>query len=145
MNNSSISTIDTVTRVQLRAAKIPWIGWLAHHCWFVVQMPTALPQRWEVWQTRNLTAACWGHLYYNLLQATAGVGNGESWLLAEWTGSAAQQLAQVLTQSPTAYPYCFQYRYWPGPNSNTFVQWILRESGVDHSLPWQSIGKNFLQ
>ena len=33
---------------------------------------------------------------------------------------------------------------WPGPNSNTFVAWVLREAGVEHALDPRGIGRNYL-
>jgi hypothetical protein len=33
---------------------------------------------------------------------------------------------------------------WPGPNSNTFVAWVLREAGVEHALDPRAIGRNYL-
>ena len=42
------------------------------------------------------------------------------------------------------YPYCERYRYWPGPNSNTFVAWVLRQAGIDQRLGRRAIGRNYL-
>jgi hypothetical protein len=44
-----------------------------------------------------------------------------------------------------AYPYQDSYRIWPGPNSNTFTAFVLRqvpELRVD--LPAHAIGKDYL-
>jgi hypothetical protein len=41
------------------------------------------------------------------------------------------------------YPHCQTYRYWPGPNSNTYVAWVLRQAGIDHPLGRLAVGKGF--
>lgn len=129
------------TKVQLRAAKIPWLGWLALHHWYVIWQPSAPPERWEIWQTPNLGANSWGHLHQNLMSWDCGVGNGPSWLVTEWVGSKAIELLDILRTSPHNYPHTHQYLYFPGPNSNTYAQWILKQSGSPHPLSWRAVGK----
>lgn len=130
------------TFVELRAAKIPWIGWLAVHYWYVV-LEDQQTTRWEVWQRAGLSPESWGHLHKNLMPCNAGVGNGGSWCEYTWTGEFATQLAQILTASPETYPYCDRYCYFPGPNSNTYVQWVLQQAGNPHRLSRKGIGKGF--
>ena len=44
-----------------------------------------------------------------------------------------------------SYPYPTEYEAWPGPNSNTFVAWVIREvEGLDVALPNHAIGKDYL-
>ena len=129
-------------QVQLRAAKIPFVGWCAVHYWYVIcEAQTA--QRWEVWQSRELVAESWGHLHKNLLPPNSGVGNGASWLDFQWSGSEAIALCQVIEASPTTYPHTHCYRYLPGPNSNTYVQWVLHQARIDHVLSWKGLGKGY--
>jgi hypothetical protein len=61
---------------------------------------------------------------------------------AQWTGEAAGKIRDVL-QDAQAYPFCQRYRYWPGPNSNTYAAWILRQAGIDYRLPRRAIGGNY--
>jgi len=129
-------------RVELRAAKIPWIGQIAVHYWFVIHTQTR-NDRWEIWQTANLKPPCWGHLYQNLLPAYAGVGNGDSWMEQQWQEDTAIVLAKVIEASPDRYPYPHRYRYWPGPNSNTYVQWILDQAQIPHLLSRRGLGKGY--
>jgi len=99
--------------------------------------------RWEVWQTKNAGGFCIGHVHRDLKDPDAGVGGGPSQLVFEWDGAAATRIAEVLRNAST-YPYCQRYRMWPGPNSNTFVAWVLREAGVEHALDPRAIGRNYL-
>ena len=130
---------DGALVVELRAARIPRIGAVAHHHWLVVRAP-GRAERWEVWQRPAAGGESWGHLHRNLLPAEQGVGGGGSWLAAAFEGDAAAALADRLARAATEYPWRHAYRYWPGPNSNTFAQWVL---GTRHRLPWRGIGRSY--
>ncbi|MGL5034799.1 MAG: DUF3750 domain-containing protein, partial [Microcystaceae cyanobacterium] len=79
----------------------------------------------------------------NLMPFDAGVGNGDSWLETFWTGELAQNLASILENSPYNYPYNNCYRYFPGPNSNTYVQWVLNQVNHPHRLSIKGIGTSY--
>lgn len=131
------------TTVQLRAAKLPSIlGYIAVHYWFVI-MKENQQQRWEVWQNIGRCPQSWGHLHKNLMAYDSGVGNGGSWLEKEWQGERAVLLAQIIENSPQTYQYNYLYRYYPGPNSNTYVQWILNQGKVNYLLSALGIGKDY--
>ncbi len=125
--------------VQLRAARIPYIGRFAHHHWFVV-VDGGAPERWEVWQRKNAGGHSWGHLHRNLMTFDSGVGNGPSWVVRVWHGDQAAALAARLTQAPARYPWRHRYLPWPGPNSNTFVRWVLEEPGI---AAWRAPGWHY--
>jgi len=114
----------TDTTIELRAARIPVIGIIAHHHWLVVGQGEKR-DRWEVWQRRDVGGESWGYLHLNLLPANAGVGNGPSWIVECWRGEVAEAIAARIECSVMDYPWCHRYHYWPGPNSNTYVQWVL--------------------
>ncbi len=128
-------------KVELRYAPLPWIGAIAWHYWFVVCDDTGR-HRWEVWQTKNAGGTCIGHVHCDLKDPDDGVGGGPSRRVMEWDGEAARRLCEVL-KNAKAYPYCEHYRMWPGPNSNTFVAWVLREAGIEHALDPRAIGRTF--
>ena len=60
----------------------------------------------------------------------------------EWEGEEARRIAKVLSDVKT-YPCCHRYHYWPGPNSNSFVAWVLREAGIKHRLDPRGIGRSY--
>jgi len=129
--------------VQLRCAKIPCVSAIAAHCWFAEFDPSDRRwHRWEVWQEAGRGPGDRGHLRKDLMGPARGVGAGGSWALAEWTGAEAARLAAVL-HDPQRYPWCETYHYWPGPNSNTYVAWVLREARVPADLPPAAIGKGY--
>lgn len=125
--------------VHLRAARIPGILSFAEHYWLEVRDGTRA-ERWEVWQHADAGGVSWGHLHRDLLPLESGVGNGPGRLVAQWDGEQAGRLRAVIAASPTTYPWADRYRLWPGPNSNTYVQWVL---GRGHVLGWRGFGKRF--
>ena len=133
-------------KVELRAAKIPGLtGIVADHYWLLVirgieGMQYQTCDRWEVWQHPHQNDSCWGYLHKNLLDPYQGVGNGQSQLIQQWEGSDALLMVEKIESSPSTYPFIRKYRYWPGPNSNTFAQWIVRDKV---ELGVRAIGKSF--
>jgi len=135
---------DTI--VELRAARIPgWSGFVADHHWFLVLTDVQGRQygtcdRWEIWQHANQNDDCWGHLHRNLLAPYQGVGNGPSRLVKKWYNQEAISVVETLESSPLKYPFNERYAYWPGPNSNTFAQWVV---GDKMKLGIRAVGRKF--
>jgi hypothetical protein len=129
-------------RVELRYAPLPLIGAFAVHYWFVTVDATGTRHRWEVWQTKNAGGRSIGHVHCDLKAPEDGVGGGPSRLAAEWRGAEAAAIGKVLERA-AGYPHCQRYRFWPGPNSNTFAAWVLREAGIGQRLIWKAFGKGF--
>jgi hypothetical protein len=129
-------------KVELRYAPLPFIGVFAWHYWFVVCDQTGR-HRWEVWQTKNAGGFCIGHVHRGLKHPDDGVGGGPSRLVTTWEGEPAQRIAEILNDAK-AYPWCERYRLWPGPNSNTYVAWVLRTARIQYALDPRGIGRSYL-
>ena len=130
---------------QLRCAKIPHIEGIAAHCWLVFWDEQERKwTRWEVWQKADMGAGL-GHVWTRSGAGSArqGVGAGQSWALAQWEGEAAPRFRRI-RRCPEASPWPDSYAYWPGPNSNTYIAWVLLQAGVDASLPPAAIGARYL-
>lgn len=66
-------------------------------------------------------------------------------LLADYRGDAAAALIDEIEAAIEAYPAPSLYRAWPGPNSNSFTAWVLREvEGFEAVLPVTAVGKDYL-
>lgn len=66
-------------------------------------------------------------------------------LIADIRGEDAQAAIVNLYKAVAAYPYPTEYDAWPGPNSNTFVAWVIREvPELEVALPNHAIGKDYL-
>jgi hypothetical protein len=131
--------------VQLKYASLPIpLGAFAFHYWFTVVHPdSGKCDRWEVWQRKNAGGISIGHVHCNLKSPDDGVGGGPAQLAVEWNGDIAAKIVSILQNVPQEYPYRDRYLPWPGPNSNTFVAWVLRKAGIEFILPWQAIGKDY--
>ncbi|WP_225875348.1 DUF3750 domain-containing protein [[Limnothrix rosea] IAM M-220] len=63
--------------------------------------------------------------------------------IATWTDQTAITLATILKASPERYPHNYLYRYVPGPNSNTYVRWILHQAEIDFPVIPKAIGQDY--
>lgn len=143
-------------RVTLCATSMPWPLSFAEHLWFVTEHG-GVATRIEVW------APLWVKGETTVLENALPPFEGfrTSFLhsiknprrrsqvrrLAVYEGgqgSVAAQLSRVLRTAKTRYPYRYRYRLWPGPNSNTFVAWVLAQvPEVNVTLPRQAVGKSY--
>jgi hypothetical protein len=60
----------------------------------------------------------------------------------EWHGDEARAIMAVLARSGD-YPDKDKYLAWPGPNSNTYPAWVLRQAGVSADLDPRGIGRDY--
>lgn len=66
-------------------------------------------------------------------------------LIFEARGAEADRMIDRAVELIKDYPYKYTYTMWPGPNSNTFVEHIIRYTpGLTLELPPHAIGKDFL-
>lgn len=66
-------------------------------------------------------------------------------LIFEARGDQADQMIDRLLTLTQDYPYKGTYTLWPGPNSNTFVEHVIRYTpGITVELPPHAIGKDYL-
>lgn len=69
--------------------------------------------------------------------------DGDVMLHAVWRGEEAAKAIPCLKDNASdAHPHG-DYLPWPGPNSNTFVDRLLRKCGLRADLPATSIGKDY--
>ncbi len=66
-------------------------------------------------------------------------------LIFQLNGEKAREVIKQVEELIINYPYSHTYRLWPGPNSNSFVAYIIRNvDGIDVELPPHAIGKDWL-
>lgn len=66
-------------------------------------------------------------------------------LLQSLIGDEAEKAIPKIEAAADNYPYGDRYVLWPGPNSNTFIAYIIREvPELNIELPPIAIGKDFL-
>ena len=84
----------------------------------------------------------WGHLYKDFLPAFQGMRMvwpipGLMFIHGRWNpellgfvegyeGSVAQKITEFIENSKENFPYCNEYHFLPGSNSNTYISWVLK-------------------
>jgi hypothetical protein len=140
--------------------------WIALHPWFLCYDSDL--ERWESWEVHAWREMSEGVLSRTVMreysdgrppleaeyrivnmnsirlrEELVSVRTGSSAVvLCEWRGEEARRLLEVMRR-PDDYPYRDTYRVWPGPNSNTYCAWVLREAGKSFDLHPMMIGKDY--
>jgi hypothetical protein len=66
-------------------------------------------------------------------------------IILDIRGKVAEDLIPQIVTAAAAYPYPNEYRYWPGPNSNTFTAFIGHQvPALQLALPSNAVGKDYL-
>jgi len=131
--------------IQVYSARaVSWRGWFGVHTWIAVKPSDASEftvhevMGWRLKRTgtalvaRNRPAD--GHWY-----------GARPELLGDIRGPGVDAIIERVNAAVKEYPYPDSYHVWPGPNSNTFVAFVLRkvpELRVD--MPPTAIGKDYL-
>lgn len=70
--------------------------------------------------------------------------DNEPEIMFEVTGPKARTIIQKVMKEIQEYPYKDLYRVWPGPNSNTFVSYIINNvDELNLELPPHAVGKDY--
>lgn len=131
--------------VQVYAARaVRWRGYFGVHTWIAVKPARAAA--FTVYEVTGFAVARGGNAVRVSQRPADGRWFGSApELLADVRGPGVAELIARIERAVAAYPYQHSYRIWPGPNSNTFTAFVLREVpelGVD--LPAHAIGKDYL-
>ncbi len=123
-----------------------------YHTWIVTNNIGEI-NRWEVWQFPYKCKTSWGHVHLNLFKPFEGMRvlpyGGTRRFPSSLLGKVedkeiAQKMINFLYEKAPFYENSDKYRYFPGPNSNTFVQWILNRFPESNLiLPNRAIGKDY--
>lgn len=137
--------IEKAAVVQVYAARtVRWRKYVAVHSWIATKAKNASTYTtYHVigWRLRS---------GLSVVRIETGIPDArwfghEPELLLDLRGQAAEQAIPKIHKAALAYPYPDAYRAYPGPNSNTFISFILRqvpELGIE--LPPTAIGKDWI-
>lgn len=127
--------------VQIYGARAwSWRGYFAVHTWIATKETGA-----DQYRVHEVTG--WRHY---VVSSRPGEPDRHWYgarpeLYADIRGDEAEALIPAIEQAVQSYPYVTEYEAWPGPNSNTFTAWVIREvPGLDVALPSNAIGKDYL-
>jgi hypothetical protein len=131
--------------VQVYSARaVSWRGWFGVHSWIAVKPSNAT--EFTVHEVMGWRLQRTGTALVARNRAADGYWYGSRpELLGDVRGPGVDAIIQRIEAAVKEYPYPGTYHVWPGPNSNTFVAFVLRkvpELRVD--LPPTAIGKDYL-
>src|SRR5690606_14382412 len=131
--------------VQVYAARaVRWRGYFGVHTWIAAKRSGA--DAYTVYEVNG----------WRLRRTGSAIAISERPPDSRWFGSPPRLIAQRIgpdvdplidriEQAVQRYPYADEYRVWPGPNSNTFTAFVLREvPELRADLPAHAIGKDYL-
>lgn len=131
--------------VQVYAARTyNWRGYFAVHSWIAVKPENA--KKYTTYQVIGfyLWRGNSAIVIRDDIPDRRWYGN-EPELLADLRGEEAAKAIPLIQKAAASYPYGHIYHAYPGPNSNTFISYILRQvPQLKASLPATAIGKDFL-
>jgi hypothetical protein len=129
-------------RVLILAARTGnWKSIFAEHLSIVLK-----PEGAAAWTRYDVVG--WGNpVRRNGFAADAFWYGNRPYVVFELTGAGAARLIPEIEESIGRYPYAARgsYTIWPGPNSNSFVAWVVRDTdGFEAELPPAAVGKDYL-
>ncbi len=140
-----LPSVEKEAVVQIYGAKtINWRGYFSLHCWVSIKEKNAT-------EYTNYHVVGW--------RTQRGLGTireekdipdrywygAKPHIIASYIGPRAEVMIPQIKEAVKTYPYPDMYRAWPGPNSNTFVSYIIRSTpGMGVELPSNAIGKDWI-
>lgn len=121
-----------------------WRGWFAVHTWIAIKPEGAAEYTvYEVvgWRVKSGLPAL--REYQTATPDRYWYGARPDKLLSI-EGDKASQLIPQITAAVARYPWANEYTLFPGPNSNTFPQWVgmqIPELGL--KLPFRALGSGY--
>ncbi|HEX5163563.1 MAG TPA: DUF3750 domain-containing protein [Steroidobacteraceae bacterium] len=131
--------------VQVYSARATgWRGWFGVHTWIAVKPANATG--FTVHEVNGWRLKRTGTAVVSSHRPADGrwYGNAPE-LLGDIRGPGVDAIIERIETAVKGYPYPGRYHVWPGPNSNTFTAYILREvPELRVDLPPTAIGKDYL-
>ena len=132
----------SAARVMIFSARTGrWKSIFAEHTWIVVK-----PRDADEW-TRFDVVRRGNPVRRNRHAADALWYGNQPYVVLDIEGAQAEALIPAIEASIARYPYSGRgaYRVWPGPNSNSFVAWVVRDvPDFEAELPVVAVGKDYL-
>lgn len=128
----------------------------AVHPWVVTISPTKT-DRFEIIHRQSPNRKHFGYIYKNyyrdpkqgIKKHPTSYDYWSSTEIAHISGdenSIAREMVDFIQTHSPDYIYKDTYHIFPGPNSNTYIQWILSKfPETKITLPWNAFGKKYLK
>jgi uncharacterized protein DUF3750 len=131
--------------VQVYSARaVSWRGWFGVHTWIAVKPRDA--SEFTVHEVMGWRLKRTGTAMVERNRPADGYWYGaRPELLGDIRGPGVDAIIERIEAAVKEYPYSDTYHVWPGPNSNTFVAFVLREvPELRVDMPPTAIGKDYL-
>jgi hypothetical protein len=144
-DQSAFAPLETLAEsglamARIYAAPLPLTEGIATHLWFVVKPSDSNRfERWEVWFQ---AAEPYGFVRKDLFPPEQDLGATGPRALAELLGAEAESVVEFIRNRSPDYPCKDTYVLLPGPNSSTYLQWVLDNTGWQADLPPTAVGAN---
>jgi hypothetical protein len=130
--------------VQVYAARSwGWKGAFSVHSWIALKPEGARAyERYDVvgWGVPGRSA-----VRQNMRPVDGYWAGNRPEIVGELRGPVAAAAIPKVRDAIARYPYCDVYSLWPGPNSNTFVAWVVRAvPEFKAAMPANAVGKDWL-
>ena len=138
-------------------SRLPVPFQFATHSWIVTSNKGKI-KRWDlIWSRIIGKDSSKGHVYLNMIAPWVGMNKYlfkgapkyPSKLIGYSEGnknSLTEKAIKFLDKNARKYPFKKRYRIYPGPNSNTFIQWFLDKfPELEIRLSRRAFGKNYLR
>jgi hypothetical protein len=137
------STPEAVVQVYAARA-VHWRGYVGVHTWIAVKPSGASQFTVHEVNGHRLRRTGTALVTGNRAPDAYWFGNRPE-LLKEARGAGVDDLIGRIETAVRSYPYAQTYNVWPGPNSNTFTAFVLREvPDLRVDLPPTALGKDYL-
>ena len=124
---------DQTTVALLTGTLAPPLNGIARHPWFAVRKQGET--NWQIYEVGG------GGTEHDPFHDHGSYGNPI--LHKIWRGAEADRAAECLERESGSWKSKLDYRFYPGPNSNTFGDAMLRKCKLHASLPATSVGKDW--
>ena len=120
-------------------------GWFAIHTWIATKGRGA--EHYDIYQVIGWRLRRTG----TAVDISTGMPDrpwfrSEPILLHEVRGDDADKLIGAVQNAVRSYPFQGEYTMWPGPNSNSFIEWIALEvPGLGLQLPAKALGAQWMR
>ncbi|TNF69768.1 MAG: DUF3750 domain-containing protein [Gammaproteobacteria bacterium] len=129
--------------VLFSAKSFNWRGAFSTHCWLATKL--ALDNDYTIYQVIG-----WNQ-YKNKPIVDISTGNPDKlWynalpkIEAITIGNHNKSLIEKLKNIVNDYPYANTYHAWPGPNSNTFINYLIKElPQLNFTTPYNALGRDY--
>ncbi len=121
-----------------------WRGWFATHPWIAAKRSGE--SRYTIYDVIGWRGGNGGPVLgiYQDIPDRHWFG-AKPRLLVSHTGPQADELITKIRQAALSYPWKYEYKVFPGPNSNTFVAWIASQvPELNLKLPFSAIGSGYI-